>query len=70
MEDLELSKDLIKSTYETVKARVPIGGQGSQGFSMKKGIKQGDRLGQLLFVIIMDKIVQTIREQGENKHKK
>lgn len=66
MENFELSKDLIKSTYEIVKATVPIRGRGSQGFSMEKGIKQGDRLGPLLFIIIMDEIFQTIREQGEN----
>lgn len=66
LKELKVDKNLIgaiRSSYRTVMARVQLEGQRSEMFEMKKGIKQGDSLSPLLFIIIMDKIIKRIKEK-------
>lgn len=46
----------IESVYNNVTAQVRLNGELSSGFKMKKGLKQGDSLSPLLFVIVMDRV--------------
>lgn len=69
LQELEVSKELIeviRSVYETVRARIQIAGQRSEEFRMNRGIKQGDSLSPLLFVVLMDKIVRRTKDKGNH----
>lgn len=66
MEELGVSGKLLqatRSTYKTVVGKVQMGGSRSGKFMMNKGIKQGDSLSPLLFVIVMDKLVKNIKRR-------
>lgn len=59
LEKLEVTPKLIqaiKSLYKNIKAKVRLNGQTSEEFRLEKGIKQGDSLSPLLFIIYMDNI--------------
>ena len=48
----------IKNLYRNVNGVVRLNGQTSQQFKMEKGMKQGDCLSPLLFIIFMDQIIK------------
>lgn len=63
MEDLQIARKLIKlvkNTYNRVAPKLQINGKRSPIFNIKKGIKQGDSLSPVLFILVMDKITKTI----------
>lgn len=55
-----------KRAYVNAKGRVRIKGKESQIFEMKKGIKQGDSLSPLLFLRVMNQIMQEAKEPRLN----
>lgn len=66
LEEINIPKSLIqiiRSTYNRVKGKVQIAGTRSDEFEWKKGIKQGDSLSPLLFIIIMNKLIRKTRER-------
>lgn len=69
LEEMEVPNALvraIRSVYNTVRARVQIAGRKSEEFIMKNGIKQGDSLSPLLFILIMDKLIKQTKTQTEH----
>ena len=48
----------MQCTYETVKGRVRRGGGQSEETIMERGVKQGDSHSPLLFIIVMDQILE------------
>jgi hypothetical protein len=48
----------IRCQYMKVKGIVRIGGVKLEEFEIRKGVKQGDSLSQLLFIIFMDQILK------------
>lgn len=53
--------NLTNSVYKNAKARIQVNGTRSNDLLMKKGIKQGDSLSPLLFIIVMDRLLKNIR---------
>ena len=51
-------KRATESVYEKVYGRVRINGRISEQFRMDKGLKQGDSLSPLLFILLMDKVAR------------
>lgn len=54
---------ITRSTYERTKGKVQIAGRRSEVFKWKKGIKQGDSLSPLLFILVMNKLLRNTRER-------
>ena len=50
--------------YKNVKTSVKIDGKQSEKFEVKVGVHQGSVLSPLLFVVVMDKITNDVREVG------
>lgn len=64
LQQLQVNRKLItviKSIYTNVKGKVQIGGLRSESFQMYTGLKQGDSLSPLLFIIMMDRILKNTR---------
>ena len=67
--ELEVPRSLvkaIKAAYKNVQGTVVIDGESSAPFKINKGIKQGDSLSPLLFIIVMDRILKSIRKTSTN----
>ena len=70
LQKLGATKNLIEkiqSIYETVKGRVQIGEGQSEEIKMEKGVKQGDSLSPLLFIIVMDQILKQCKRTARCK---
>lgn len=52
---------VIENLYKTVKGTVQMNGEISETFEMERGIKQGDSLSPLLFIILMDRIMKNTK---------
>jgi hypothetical protein len=53
----------IKSTSTGVKGVVRINGRSSDPFDIERGVKQGDSMSPLLFIIVMDAILKICKRQ-------
>lgn len=51
-------RDVIGSVYNKVIGKVRMNGNYSRGFVLEKGIKQGDSLSPLLFIIFIKRIIK------------
>ena len=58
---------VIKSFYSESKSKVTTQGIESDWFEIKSGIRQGDVLSPLLFIIFMDKCLRDIRTGINNE---
>lgn len=54
---------VIRSTYHSTKGIVRIDGMKSEEFEMRNGVKQGDSLSPLLFIILLDEIIKTCKRR-------
>lgn len=64
LRELQVNSKLIRviqSIYRRVTARVQVRGQRSESLELEKGIKQGDSLSPLLFIITMDKLIKNTK---------
>jgi hypothetical protein len=53
----------IKSTFTGVKGVVRINGRSSDPFDIESGVKQGDSMSPLLFIIVMDAILKMCKRR-------
>jgi hypothetical protein len=53
----------IKSTFTGVKGVVRINGRSSGPFDVERGVKQGDSMSPLLFIIVMDAILKICKRR-------
>jgi hypothetical protein len=53
----------IKSTFTGVKGVVKINSRLSDPFDIERGVKQGDSMSPLLFIIVMDAILKICKRQ-------
>jgi hypothetical protein len=70
LQKLGVTKNLIEkiqSISETVKGRVLIREGQSEEIKMEKGVKQGDNLSPLLFIIVMDQILKQCKRTARCK---
>ena len=58
----------IKGLYQQVNAVVRLKGEESKEFSMMNGLKQGDSLSPLLFVILMDKVLKECKSKTKKTY--
>lgn len=65
LEDLNVPKyliDKVKMLYQKCYSCVQIGNGRSEWFETKRGVQQGSALSPLLFVIVMDKVIKSIKK--------
>ena len=58
--------NLIKNTYESMSCRVVHGGQLTNGFQVRTGVRQGCLLSPILFLLVIDWIMKTATREGRN----
>jgi hypothetical protein len=67
MKSLNIPNKLIrltKAVYENVGAMVRLNGQKSESFKMESGVKQGDSLSPLLFIIYLDHVHKKVKKKS------
>lgn len=63
--DLKVDRKLIKVNRNVI-AKVQMNGKQSEAFEMKIGVKQGNRISPLLFIIVMDRLVNNTKKNTKN----
>ena len=56
----------IKSMYEVVTARVRVGGDLTEAFMCRRGLKQGDNCSPVLFSLLINKLANEIVLNGKH----
>ena len=59
--------NIVKAIYDKLTANIILSGERLKAFSLRSGARQGCPLSQLLFNIVLEVLVTTIREENEIK---
>ena len=63
-------RKVTRSVFQEVKGKIRINGHKSETFNIDKGLKQGDSLSPLLFILLMDKIIKECNNKSDLNEQK